>query len=358
MEKQIRKYLEKNGDRLYDSLSKTKLPANKAKVKFSEMAAGFVPNFKNTTSVFRGIGGRRLMEEYQERNLTPTAEQIQESIFKKKWMDSPGGSQLANLRAQGGTTIKEKRNAAFGDEFSLENLAVYLKRHQSGGSGSGLLSASFSKDIGLNFTNPDIDGPAEEENLGELQMPTSRIMNTAKLKKMTERFGANKVSQVLRNSSSEANAAKGRKNKFVGFDVNDITKGYYKKRPKASPHSLFSLPNAATDYSGEKEVALMSGGFVPNFKKTSAFTSVFRGVGGSRAGKRQAELAVQGKELTAEERKDLIFTKKQNPDGSTWMRNTHAKRKDAAFGAGLSPKDLALYFSFPKFKFLPFYFDL
>ena len=45
MEKRIRKYLEKNGDRLYDSLSKTKLPANKAKVKFSEMAAGFVPNF-------------------------------------------------------------------------------------------------------------------------------------------------------------------------------------------------------------------------------------------------------------------------------------------------------------------------
>ena len=227
------------------------------------LAGGFVPNFEKT-SVFRGVGGSRLLQEYQERNLTPTAEQIQESIFKKKELDNPRGSQLANLRAQGGTTIKEKRNAAFGDEFSLENLAIYLSAHQRGlgDRGTGLISTTLKKEEAEKFAKKNSYRANPDGHVGEISMPNSRIMNTAKLEKMTKRFGAKRVAQVLRNSRSEANAAKGRKNKFVGFDVKDITEGHFGKEGARA--------RTYQDYSEEQEIALMAGGFVPNFASGKA----------------------------------------------------------------------------------------
>ena len=231
------------------------------------LAGGFVPNFEKT-SVFRGVGGSRLLQEYQERNLTPTAEQIQESIFKKKELDNPRGSQLANLRAQGGTTIKEKRNAAFGDEFSLENLAIYLSAHQRGlgDRGTGLISTTLKKEEAEKFAKKNSYRANPDGHVGEISMPNSRIMNTAKLEKMTKRFGAKRVAQVLRNSRSEANAAKGRKNKFVGFDVKDITEGHFGKEG--------ARDRTYQDYSEEQEIALMAGGFVPNFNLTEREASL------------------------------------------------------------------------------------
>jgi endonuclease YncB( thermonuclease family) len=82
MEQHIRKYLEKNGDRLYDSLSKTKLPANKAKVKFSEMAAGFVPNFLDVSLLkpYREYLKKLKEGQYEVKDLNPkdrSAEEFQ-----------------------------------------------------------------------------------------------------------------------------------------------------------------------------------------------------------------------------------------------------------------------------------------
>ena len=54
-----------------------------------------------------------------------------------------------------------------------------------------------------------------------------RVTNYQKIEKLIERFGSHKAAKIILNCSSEANLERGVKNKFVGFDVNDIVSKHF-----------------------------------------------------------------------------------------------------------------------------------
>lgn len=206
-------------------------------------AAGYIPNFANVTTLYRGVGGSRIKKrqsELEKHGFSITAEEAKAIVFQKRRDDD--GSTYIN------DEFLEAKHSAFNQGLSPKHLGEYLAKHQEDAMGSGLLSTSYERRQARLFT----DGDENDRNfLGEHAIPTSRILNAARIEKLINRFGAQKTARVILNSSSEKNAGRGRAHKFVGFDVNDIVNKFN--------------PNLPPLNQVEKEVALMSGGFIPNF---------------------------------------------------------------------------------------------
>jgi len=241
MMEHISGYMGSNSAALYKRLAANKLPADKAIAGL--YSGGHVPNF-STTKLYRGVGGSRIERLRQKlalkREVTP--EETRRIIFDKRKNDD--GSTLMDDSHQ---ALKDQ---AFGEYLSPSGLGRYLARHQEDAYGSGLLSASYSEEVASDFVG-------RGGQVGEYSIPTSRILNAAKIQKLTNRFGQERIGKAILNSTSEANAARGREHKFVGFDVNDIVNRYFK--------GSLSHNGSLIQNQNEKEVALMSGGHVPNF---------------------------------------------------------------------------------------------
>jgi TP901 family phage tail tape measure protein len=237
--------------------------------KEQRLAGGHVPNF--SYELFRGVGGGRIQKrrsELAEQAQKLSQEELQSIIFEKHLMGSRGSD--------------HKRRTFFNDtgkhHLSINNLKDYLSMHQRHGGASGFLSTSSEESVAKKF--------AEEHGgakgvMGTINVPKKRILDKRNLEKLIKRFGSEKVSKVILNSTSEANAAKGRKNKFLGFDVN-----------------TFSY---SEEFSEEEEVALMAGGHIPNFAE------LYRGIGGGRIRRKEAELKTK---LNQEDAQSIIFQKK------------------------------------------------
>ena len=215
---------------------------------------GFAPNFANITTLYRGVGGSRISEAEAKTPVGGFGLSLAEQkaiVFEKR-------------KNRDGSTYIEKqfqklRNTALYNGVSPSDLGRYLAVHQQGdGYGSGLLSTSYDAEEAADFAEKayQTKNKTTEKGgyVGQHFIPTRRILNSAKIEKLIDRLGPVKAAQVILNSSSEKNAAKGRPHKFVGFDVNDIVKKFH----KGGGSQLFF---------GEKEVALMANGFIPNFAR-------------------------------------------------------------------------------------------
>ena len=203
-------------------------------------AKGFIPNFANI-DLYRGVGGSRFHKPLPHAGFgeNMSEEEIRDIVFAKK-APSPNA------------VLRQKdvfySQLGGGPKFSLKGLRRFLESHETYGGnsqGSGLLSTSLDMGIAKEFGYHQ-----------KISIPEARILTHENLTNLLERLGPTKLSRVLMNSTSEANAKRGRKHKFFGFDVNSLLRGL-----EGSP-----------GYPREKEIALMNKGFVPNFALDKVFS--------------------------------------------------------------------------------------